>query len=302
MKKKIAIVIACLVPLLLLGAAIEGYLDWQLRGSTPSNPASGYFRIWADNSAQIFKCLTSSGAACHFEANATSSNLGIVQTDGSTISASSGTISCTTATTSQLGCVKPDGSTITISGGVISSTGGGSGALTRLAQTTLGSPAASVTFSAISGSYSNLMLTIAARSATSAALDSLTMAYNSDTTAGHYAGKFASATGTGISVASQSGSQPGAYVGNVAGNTAVANASSSVVIDIVGYAGTTFIKQGYARGSAIDISNTFSSSNIENITIAHAWNSTAAITQIVLTLVSGANFATGSVFTLYGVS
>lgn len=57
---------------------------------------------------------------------ATTSAIGGVKTDGSTITNSSGTISCTTATTSQLGCIKPDGSTITISGGVISSTGGGS--------------------------------------------------------------------------------------------------------------------------------------------------------------------------------
>jgi hypothetical protein len=57
---------------------------------------------------------------------ATTSALGLVKTDGSTISNSSGLISCTTASTSQVGCVKPDGSTITISGGVISA-GGSSG-------------------------------------------------------------------------------------------------------------------------------------------------------------------------------
>ena len=57
---------------------------------------------------------------------ATSSTLGGVKPDGTTISNSSGAISCTTATTSQLGCVKPDGTTVTITGGVISSVGGGS--------------------------------------------------------------------------------------------------------------------------------------------------------------------------------
>lgn len=51
---------------------------------------------------------------------ATSSSLGVVQTDGSTLSISGGgLLSCTTATTAQIGCVKPDGSTITISAGVI---------------------------------------------------------------------------------------------------------------------------------------------------------------------------------------
>lgn len=55
---------------------------------------------------------------------ATTSTLGAVSTDGSTITNSSGAISCTTGTSSQLGCLKPDGTTITASGGTISSSGG----------------------------------------------------------------------------------------------------------------------------------------------------------------------------------
>jgi hypothetical protein len=56
---------------------------------------------------------------------ASSSALGIVQGDGSTITINgSGVESCTTATTSQIGCVKPDGTTITIIGGTISAVTG----------------------------------------------------------------------------------------------------------------------------------------------------------------------------------
>src|SRR5208337_1242015 len=51
---------------------------------------------------------------------ATSSSLGIVEPDNSTITISSGIISVPTATTSKLGIVRPDNSTVTISGGVIS--------------------------------------------------------------------------------------------------------------------------------------------------------------------------------------
>src|SRR6185437_427056 len=51
---------------LLMGAAVIGYQDYQLRGSAPSNPASGYLRMWADNTAGEFLCLTSSGASCFF--------------------------------------------------------------------------------------------------------------------------------------------------------------------------------------------------------------------------------------------
>ena len=64
--------------------------------------------------------LTSGTVAAGRLPAATTSTLGAVSTDGSTITNSSGAISCTTATASQLGCVKPDGSTITISGGTIS--------------------------------------------------------------------------------------------------------------------------------------------------------------------------------------
>jgi hypothetical protein len=59
---------------------------------------------------------------------ATTSQLGTVQPDGSTIDITgAGVISVPNATSSTFGLVKPDNSTITIAGGVISSTGGGGG-------------------------------------------------------------------------------------------------------------------------------------------------------------------------------
>ena len=63
---------------------------------------------------------TGAFAATYVLPTATSSVLGGVKPDGTTITNSSGAISCTTAVSPrQLRCVKPDGSTITISGGVI---------------------------------------------------------------------------------------------------------------------------------------------------------------------------------------
>lgn len=54
-----------------------------------------------------------------------SAALGVLRGDASTITiGTTGIASCTTATTSQLGCVKPDGTSITISGGVITAVGG----------------------------------------------------------------------------------------------------------------------------------------------------------------------------------
>jgi hypothetical protein len=82
---------------------------------------------------------TGAYAAAYSLPAATTSTLGGVRTDGSTISNSGGLISCTTATTSQPGCVRPDGSTITISGGVLSSTGGGGGAFPQTVSGTVNS-------------------------------------------------------------------------------------------------------------------------------------------------------------------
>jgi hypothetical protein len=82
MKKKLLICGALVCSFAIMGAAVLGYQDWQLRGSAPGNPASGFLRIWADSTAGYFKCLTSAGAVCHFEGTASSSIKGIVQPDG----------------------------------------------------------------------------------------------------------------------------------------------------------------------------------------------------------------------------
>ena len=55
---------------------------------------------------------------------------GIVKTDGSTITATAGTISCTTATATQLGCGKPDNATIVEANGVWSAVGSSATAVT----------------------------------------------------------------------------------------------------------------------------------------------------------------------------
>jgi len=81
-------------PLLLMGAVI-GYQDWQLRGSTPGNPGSGYLRMWADSTAGKFKCITSAGASCYFDTN-TSSGVSSFSGDGTLISNSSSTGAVTT--------------------------------------------------------------------------------------------------------------------------------------------------------------------------------------------------------------
>lgn len=64
-----------------IAATVVGYQDWQVRGTAPSNPGTGYFRTWADNSSGLIKCITSTGAACFFNPPSSGSPL-VLQTDG----------------------------------------------------------------------------------------------------------------------------------------------------------------------------------------------------------------------------
>lgn len=71
MKKRLLLALAAIAaPLVLLAASVIGYQDWQLRGSTPGNPASGFLRMYADNASGKFKCVTSGGLSCFFDTNA----------------------------------------------------------------------------------------------------------------------------------------------------------------------------------------------------------------------------------------
>ena len=69
MKAKLIVIGASLIAaLVLIGAAIMGYQDWQIRtGGAPGSPASGYVRTSIDSSAPtLINCKTSTGAPCSF--------------------------------------------------------------------------------------------------------------------------------------------------------------------------------------------------------------------------------------------
>ena len=115
---------------------------FQIGGSTQTFPGSGVLVGAGDTQTLTNKSIAGSEinsgtVSATYLPTATSGAKGVVQTDGSTISVSSGTISCTTGTTSQLGCLEPDGSTITVSNGVITSTAAGSAAAITIGTTTI---------------------------------------------------------------------------------------------------------------------------------------------------------------------
>ena len=252
---------------------------------------------------------------------ATPSQFGIVEVDGTTITAASGVISAATATSGALGVVKPDGTiitvtagaitvpkasasvfgvvevdgtTITAAGGVISAAG--SGAMTQIAQQVLAAPAASVTFGSIPSTFTNLLLVMTASSSAVAISDAIYMQFNGDTAANYGSATFFfnfGGTGNGGSAATATPN-----IGQCGATTTFGAPSSGFSIEIPGYAGTVFDKTASAKCMA-SVGNV---SFVPNMTInGLVWKNTAAVVSILLGLVSAANFITGSVFTLYGL-
>jgi hypothetical protein len=177
----------------------------------------------------------------------------------------------------------------------------GTGAFTQIGQVVVGAGGqASVTFSAIPGTFTNLMLKYIARSSTNSSNDNIICNFNADSTPSHYAWNFfvaGTSTTTGSINPCNSGSQ--SALGQVPAATSQANAFASVTIDILNYANTFSFKNG---ASVISYRTGVSGADVQSIFLMGIeWFSTAAITSITLTPLSAANFVQNSTFTLYGL-
>ena len=150
-----------------------------------------------------------------------------------------------------------------------------------IATTTLTTSAADVTFSSISGSYTDLRV-VYATTASGSAVNYLR--FNSDSSSNYsrtYMYGNGSAAGTGRDT-----SATGIY-----GPFTMSSAITSNTIDIMNYSNTTTYKTCLVRAGA---------ANNGTIASVGLWRSTAAITSVSITC-DGANFASGSTFTLYGI-
>ena len=152
---------------------------------------------------------------------------------------------------------------------------------TALANLTLSSSAASVTFSSISQAYRDLVVVI---NGTTSANASILFTYNSDTTATNY--NWVTMFGTGTSAVSSSGNS-----NNNIGNMYTSLTTSRV--QIMDYSATDKHKSALTRVDNAGIITT---------AIASRWSNTAAITTLGLTLSTGGSFASGSSFALYGIA
>jgi hypothetical protein len=171
---------------------------------------------------------------------------------------------------------------------------GGGGAVVKLAETILSSDTATVTFSSISGSYRNLKLFITARESGSA--ETFYIQFNGDTGANYGSVNQYGGTSTGAGTYFSSATPTMGYA-TATGDTA--NFASVNEITIYDYARTVWCKtmtnlSGNMRGGI--------ASNMYVVHLAGSWNNSAAISSVLIGLTDGANFKSGSVFSLYGVS
>ena len=176
--------------------------------------------------------------------------------------------------------------------------GGGSGALTQIAQQTLSSPVSFVTFSSIPATFTTLILIVSTASSTGGTgTASIQMQFNGDS-GGNYDWVYILGT-ISAATSGDAGSQTSLFVGNIPLAGDATNSAGSATITIPSYAATAFLHNFLANNFAI--ANSLTGSALQLIQTGGVWNNTAAINSITLNCSSG-NFIAGSVFTLYGQS
>jgi len=153
-----------------------------------------------------------------------------------------------------------------------------------IATTTLGSTAATLTFSSISGSYTDLVLVLGLAGSTDI---NVLMQFNSDTGSNYSKTNLG---GSGSSAISSRASNQTSIEVNFQGyvqTTFRANA----IISIMNYSNATTYKTVLSR---------FNNASTGTDAIVGLWRSTSAITTIDVKTHTG-TFSSGSTFTLYGI-
>ena len=152
---------------------------------------------------------------------------------------------------------------------------------------TLGTAAASIEFTSIPQTFTDLVLLGSARN-TATAADTILFSFNSSTTG------FTSRYLQGTGATSQTGTLD-RFAANTVGGTDTSNTFSNFQIYIPNYAGST--NKSYSTDTVTENNSTTSFQTL----IAGLWSNTSAITSITLGSNSG-NLAIGTIISLYGIT
>jgi hypothetical protein len=162
---------------------------------------------------------------------------------------------------------------------------------TTIATTTLGSAAASYTFSSIPSTYTDLVLVCSVLMASNS--NNLKLQFNGDTGT-NYSNTWLSMYGTTSVQSSRQSNVAQISVGLPTGFSATN--PGTAIINVQNYSNTTTNKTVIYRMGAAAVG----ASDGEVTATAGLWRNTAAITS--LTLTGSVNIATGTTFTLYGIA
>jgi hypothetical protein len=176
-----------------------------------------------------------------------------------------------------------------------------------LATNTLGSSQTTVTFSSISGSYTDLILVFNARSdrndQANRPTDLIKVTFNGSSAA-YYSDTVIGTNSTSSPFAYSETNQAFIAVGAIPGAQSNAGEYGTNIFQIESYSNTTTFKTLLARGGN---ATSVGSGNYYMGAMVGLWrgstgSSTAAITSITLAPYVGPNFVSGSTFTLYGIT
>lgn len=193
-----------------------------------------------------------------------------------------------------------DGDVLTVTAGAVGwaapAGGGGSGAVTKITETILGSAAATISLTSISGSYRNLRLTLTGRCTAAITAATVQIRFNGDTAANYDWQQLASHS-AGIPVSMSLGATS-IELGYISGASAPANTPGTAEFVVFDYARTVWDKQVQSR-TALKQGTSGASQLWLKDTIGW-WRSTVAVTQIDILTPDGTTFAAGTVVTLWG--
>lgn len=159
-----------------------------------------------------------------------------------------------------------------------------------ISTTTLGSAASSVTFSSISGAYTDLVLIENGGNSTAGQAFILQVGNGSIDTASNYSYTILNGTGSAATSYRYSSQTYGVFAWS-GPPTSIGDAG---IAHFMNYSNTTTYKTVLVRY------NTASGTNAGTDAIVNLWRSTSAINTIKISSISG-NILAGSTFTLYGI-
>jgi len=150
---------------------------------------------------------------------------------------------------------------------------------------------ASIDFTSIPSTYTDLILQLSLRSSISLIQDDIKILFNAVTTG--YSGK--QLFGSGAGAASYSSTVSGQYGGFTNGDTATASTFASVSLYIPNYAGSAY------KSMSVDTATENNATNAYAGIQATLWSNTAAINQITLSPLTSGTWKQYSTAYLYGI-